>query len=181
MQAVSLLTQHVQLMARYNQWMNEKAYDTAAQLTAAQLAENRGAFFGSVLGTLNHIVVADTVWLQRFAQGLPQFTMLEAVSRLPTPTALDAEVFGELALLRERRALLDNTILAFAGAVTEQDLASPVVYRNMKGVQSTRQLFGLLMHFFNHETHHRGQLTTLLTQYGLDVGVTDLLVLTPEL
>jgi uncharacterized damage-inducible protein DinB len=180
MQTGSLPVQHIKRMASYNQLMNQKVYDTAAQLTPAQLAEDRGAFFGSVLGTLNHIVVADTVWLQRFASALPTHAMLEAVRQLPTPTSLDAVVMDNLPALRQRRAVLDDAILAFSNSVTEEELISRVTYKNMKGVPATKQLFGLLMHFFNHQTHHRGQTTTLLTQCGLDVGVTDLLALVPE-
>lgn len=61
------LQPHFALMAFYNQWMNAKVYDAASKLTAAELNEERGAFFGSIFGTLNHIVVADTIWLKRFA------------------------------------------------------------------------------------------------------------------
>lgn len=180
MSAQSLLTQHVCLMARYNQWMNRKLYETAGKLTAAQLAENRGAFFGSVLGTLNHIMVADTLWLQRFASALPQHPELDVIRQLPTPASLDATLFDDFAALQQQREVLDAAILAFANSVTDDELAGLVRYKSLKGMPASRQLFSLLMHFFNHETHHRGQVTTLLSQGGLDVGVTDLVMLIPE-
>lgn len=175
-----MLLQHIRLMAKYNQWMNQKVYETAATLTTSQLAEDRGAFFGSVLGTLNHLIVADTIWLQRFANALPAHAELDPVRQLPGPPSLDAILFTDFAGLKERRVLLDDAVLAFSGAVTEQELGDTLRYKNMKGIASGRQLFGVLMHFFNHETHHRGQTTTLLSQFGLDVGVTDLLMLLPE-
>lgn len=181
MTAPSLLTQHVRLMASYNQWMNKKVYETAGKLTAAQLAENRGAFFGSVLGTLNHIMVGDTVWMQRFAGALQGHSELDVVRQVPTPQSLDAVLFDDFTPLLQRRELLDETILGFASSITDAELSSILQYKNMRGVQSSRQLFNVLMHFFNHQTHHRGQVTTLLTQCGLDVGVTDLLMLIPEI
>ena len=175
-----MIEQHIRLMAEYNRWMNRKVYETAAKLSAEQLSENRGAFFGSVLGTLNHLMVADTIWFQRISAALPAHESLQTIRALPTPASLDATIFSELAPLTARRAMMDDSILAFATTLTGEALASTVGYTSMKGVPAARNLHALLTHVFNHQTHHRGQTTTLLSQFGLDVGVTDLLVLIPE-
>ncbi len=98
------------LMASYNQWMNEKLYEAAAKLPEAELTANRGAFFGSLTGTLNHLVIADTIWLQRFTAHPAPFRALDAVRVLPTPTALAADELPALPLLFERRRLLDFVI-----------------------------------------------------------------------
>lgn len=171
------LSAHAVLMASYNAWMNAKLYDAAATLSAEALALDRGAFFGSILGTLNHLVVSDTIWLKRFAAHPAQPKVLQVVCALPNPTALNQLVFTDLAALRERRQLLDTTIQAWAATLTADDLAQTLSYTNTKGESKAKNMGSLAMHLFNHQTHHRGQTTTLLTQAGLDVGDTDLLAL----
>ena len=81
---------HFALLADYNQWMNRKLYAAAGTLDAEALARDRGAFFGSILGTLNHLVVADTIWLKRFAAHPAHARALDALAEVPSPTALDA-------------------------------------------------------------------------------------------
>ena len=168
------------LMASYNQWMNEKLYEAAARLPEAELTADRGAFFGSLTGTLNHLVIADTIWLQRFTQHPTPFRALDAVRVLPAPAALSAEDLPALPVLFERRRLLDTVIKEWIDEISDADYEQVVEYKTMKGVPGAKRLANLLLHFFNHQTHHRGQATTLLSQAGVDVGVTDLLVLIPN-
>jgi uncharacterized damage-inducible protein DinB len=175
------MKEHLHLLATYNPWMNKKLYEAAARLTPAALAEDRGAFFGSLLGTLNHLVVADHIWLKRFAT-LPSFEpALRVVAELPDPAALDEIPFERFEALREHRQWLDGQILDWIDGLSESDLGLTLRYHNMKGVASARRVSHLLLHFFNHQTHHRGQATTLLSQVGEDVGITDLLMLIPEI
>lgn len=173
-------TAHAVLMAQYNEWMNDRLYAAAAKLSPADLAADRKAFFGSLLGTLNHLVVTDTMWLQRFATHPSAHAALDPVRRLLTPTALNQILFTDFEELRAHRAKLDAAIREWAAALTEADLQHVLRYANSRGVVSNRRFAALLMHFFNHQTHHRGQATTLLTQAGVDVGATDLLVLIPN-
>jgi uncharacterized damage-inducible protein DinB len=173
-------TGYVRKMAEYNAWMNAKVYEAAGKLSPAELVQDRGAFFGSILGTLNHLVVADTIWLKRFAAHPARFAALEPVLALPLPERLDTILFTDLAAMTVHRVWLDGVITAFADAMTETGLASTLHYTNTKGTPFARPLSGVLMHFFNHQTHHRGQVSTLLTQAGVDIGVTDLLALLPE-
>lgn len=169
------------LLAEYNRWMNDKLYDAAATLPHTDLVADRGAFFKSILGTLNHLLVADTIWLKRFAGHPSAPAVLEQLQDTPMPTALDVIPYADLASLRQRRQWLDQIILTWAVGVSAGDLDSVLDYRNTRGTAFRRPLGGLVLHFFNHQTHHRGQVTTLLSQAGVDIGVTDLAALIPQL
>jgi len=170
----------IQLLARYNEWMNSKVYEVAGQLSAEELLADRKAFFGSILGTLNHILIADTIWLKRFSYHPANHSALKVIADMQDPRSLDELRFINFAELTKQRHLLDSIILSWAGQLTNQDMEHVVHYRNMKGVPADKKLGSLLLHFFNHQTHHRGQVTTLLTQCGLDVGITDLQALIPD-
>ena len=168
------------MMGEYNEWMNAKLYDAAERVPQEELARDRGAFFGSIIGTLNHLVVTDTIWLKRFAAHPSNPKALDPVRALPQPTALNEIVFTDLARLSQRRNAIDAAIKAWAAALTQADLDHVLHYANTKGVKSQKRFSNLVMHLFNHQTHHRGQATTLLFQAGQDVGVTDLLALIPN-
>ena len=170
-------TEHIALMANYNQWMNRKLYDAALTLTDAALAMDRQAFFGSILGTLNHLALGDTVWLKRFAQHPAGFSALAPMQAVATPADLKQLAFADIRELATYRSWLDQLIVDWCHTVQETDLDHRLHYSNMRGVTADKDFFSLLVHFFNHQTHHRGQATTLLTQAGLDVGTTDLLAL----
>ncbi len=160
--------------------MNLKLYEAAARLPAAARQAERGAFFGSLHGTLQHLVAADTIWLRRFG-AQPRFAQaLAACMALPQPASLKGEEMAFEAL-RERRVFLDRQILQWMAALSEDDLEQRLEYRSMNGTPGSRPVHGLLLHLFNHQTHHRGQATTLLTQAGADVGATDLLLLLADL
>ncbi|WP_374472023.1 DinB family protein [Arenimonas sp.] len=167
------------LMAQYNRWMNERMYDAAATLDAETLAADKGAFFGSILGTLNHIAVADTIWLHRFAAHEAGFAALAGLSAFPQPSALSQPLAPDLAGLREYRRALDELIERWVAELLPAHFAASLAYRSLAGVPARRNFGGLLQHFFNHQTHHRGQVSTLLFQCGVDVGATDLVLLVP--
>ncbi|MFP5397749.1 MAG: DinB family protein [Gammaproteobacteria bacterium] len=172
--------QTASLMAQYNRWMNDRVFEAAATLDAATLAADRGAFFGSILGTLNHIAVADTIWLHRFARHEANFSSLGALSELARPSSLSQPLAPDLAGLRQYRRRLDELITGWVCELTPEHLSADLAYANMAGVESRRSFGALLQHFFNHQTHHRGQVSTLLFQCGVDIGVTDLLALIPR-
>lgn len=174
------LKSQFELLAAYNQWMNSKIYEAAGNLSATDLAKDRGAFFGSILGTLNHILVGDTIWLKRFATHPSCFNSLRAVADLQSPTSLDQIIFDDLRSLTERRMWLDLQIIDWIAGLSESDLNFVLSYHNTKGIPANKRYSSLVLHFFNHQTHHRGQVSTLLTQAGVDLGVTDLLAQIPE-
>ncbi|MGK0524793.1 MAG: putative damage-inducible protein DinB [Pseudomonadales bacterium] len=174
------LKDHFELLSIYNQWMNSKIYESASSLSATDLTQDRGAFFGSILGTLNHIVVGDIIWLKRFATHPSCVGSLQEVANLPNPTSLSQIVFEDIGRLSEHRAWLDRQITSWVAGLTEGDLDFVLSYHNTKGIPANKRYSSLVLHFFNHQTHHRGQVSALLSQAGADVGVTDLLTLIPE-
>ncbi|HTN34122.1 MAG TPA: DinB family protein [Marinobacter sp.] len=173
------IRQHFELLAAYNQVMNSKVYEAAGHLVPSELAKDRGAFFGSILGTLNHGIVGDTIWLKRFAAH-PSSSSLQEVKNLPDPASLSQIVFSDFDSLYQHRVWLDEHIINWINELPENGLDFVFRYHNTKGVPANKRYSSLIFHFFNHQTHHRGQVSTLLSQAGEDIGVTDLLALIPE-
>ena len=168
------------LFADYNRTMNLRLYEAAAQLSAEELTKERGAFFGSLFHTMNHIAVADLLWLHRFAT-LPGLSDVQAeLAALPRPTSLREPLADSLVGLTALRAGVDAVIIRLASLLNAELLDCTLRYTNTAG-QSHAKNFGLLLHhFFNHETHHRGQASTLLFQAGVDIGVTDFIAHIPS-
>jgi uncharacterized damage-inducible protein DinB len=154
---------HSQLMAQYNEWMNSRLYALCATLPDTELHRDRGAFFKSIYATLNHIAYGDLAFLSRFT-GSP--------SVVPEP---GADLFGGFGLLMAERAALDQRILAWSASLSPAWLAESLTYMSkIDGKNRTVPKWVLVTHMFNHQTHHRGQVTTLLSQMRLDVGSTDI-------
>lgn len=174
------LKSNFELMADYNQWMNQSLYQSVSSLSVAELNEDRGAFFGSIMATLNHILVGDTIWLKRFASHPSSLASLEYVRELKKPLSLDTVLYVEFDVLLDARIRMDAVILEFASELTEDALLLPLTYVSSKGDEFTKNFGYLVQHFFNHQTHHRGQVTTLLSQAGVDIGATDLLIKIPD-
>lgn len=172
---------HVCLMANYNDWMNKKVYASAAALSHAELVRDRGAFFASIFGTLNHLMVADLIWLYRLRQFPAWQEALQGVQEYARPTELNAILYSELPELQAQRLRLDAIILNWVQQIQESDLDGVLDYQTLAGEPARKDVYALLMHFFNHQTHHRGQLSTLLFQAGQDIGATDLNVIVPIL
>jgi len=170
-----------ELMARYNQWMNARLYAAAAQLDEVELRADRGAFFGSILATLDHILAADTHWMKRFAAAFPDLASLDAVRTLPLPELVRSITFPNFARLRSGREAMDTAIVNFTGEATDALFDQPLRWVNSAGESHAKPSGLVLRHVFNHQTHHRGQATTLFSQLGVDVGVTDLSALIPEI
>lgn len=114
---------HVVLLASYNEWMNTKLYEAAGKLPAQELSADRKAFFGSLIGTLNHIAVGDTIWLKRFATHPSNHSALDSVRKLRAPLALNEVLFTDLQQLFSYRKMLDEIIKQWATALTDEDLA----------------------------------------------------------
>lgn len=154
---------YVQMMSRYNQAMNEKLYDACALLTDEQRKADRSAFFGSIHNTLNHILWAD-------ARAIASFTGKE-----PPAGDTRTELHADFDALRAHRRAIDAAFVQIA-----EGIAQPVldVLRTQGSVATGRErtwpVGALLVHLFNHQTHHRGQISTLLSQLGIDIGVTDI-------
>ncbi len=171
---------HFKLMAVYNQRMNRQLYECANKVSSKALTEDLGAYFNSILGTLNHILIGDIVWLKRFSKYSERFTSLQKLERYKAPYALDQMLYDDLSILHSVREDVDVIMCNWIDKeLFNKDLAGNLVYENSVKEKSTRNLGELLSHLFNHQTHHRGQLSTLLYQQGIDIGVTDYLVEIP--
>ena len=120
---------HLRLLARYNAWMNERLYATAMKLPDEELAEDRGAFFGSILATLNHIMVADTIWLKRFATHPDGLPALEPMLSCRIPGLDEGWPYADIRSLRQRRQELDAMIPTWTENLREENLDLPLTLR----------------------------------------------------
>lgn len=149
------MKEHFALMASYNTWANRRLFRMASQLTDEQYRRDVSAYFKSLHGTLNHLLVTDRIWLFRLTgEGSP-------------PKNLDAILFEELAELTEARRVEDERISRFVSEVTDAQLEAPLAYRKGNGSREQQKLREILAHLFNHQTHHRGQAHGILTTLGV--------------
>jgi len=166
-------------LARYNTWFGQHLYDACEQLSDQERKRDRGAFFGSIHNTLNHLLWGDRLWLARFAahDAATADAFGNGLLDLP-PGAVHATVlYDDWAELRRQRALLDAAIESWLAAMPDDFPSRTMRYSNTKGVQREHPAWMALTHFFNHQTHHRGQVTALLMQAGVDPGMTDLIAM----
>ena len=157
-------------MARYNRWQNENLYGTADRLSDEARRQERGAFFGSIHATLSHLLWGDGMWMSRFADvPRPSGGIPESVSLYPDWDALKAE-----------RAKMDAIILAWADRLDDGWLAGDLTwFSGAVKREVSKPRWELVTHFFNHQTHHRGQVHAMLTAAGCKPGDTDLFIM-PE-
>ncbi len=174
----SAFHENYRFLARYNRWMNQRLYAACEVLTDIERKADRGAFFKSIHHTLTHLVLADKMWLVRFATQDVGFTALRPeLLAMPADADYTSDAYPDWADLKQIRDALDAAIEQWVADMPAVFLTSTMRYINTKGVQRAHPAWQAMTHFFNHQTHHRGQVTTLLTQAGVDVGVTDLIVL----
>ncbi|MEL6335625.1 MAG: DinB family protein [Pseudomonadota bacterium] len=150
---------HFRMLAGYNAWANDRLYATCAALPAEDLARDLGAFFGSILATLNHVMVADLIWLARLRGGAQ------------LPLALDHILHDDFAELAAARRVMDRDV---AAVVEEIDPAAILRYLR-RGAPQKAVAADLMAHLFNHQTHHRGQVHAMLTRLGTEAPALDLI------
>jgi uncharacterized damage-inducible protein DinB len=168
-------------LARYNSWFNARLYDACEGLDDGERKRDRGAFFGSVHGTLNHVLWGDRLWLARFAaqDGAQAGAFAGGLLELPPDAKHGTLLLADWAELRMQRERLDTAIEQWLAGLPDDFPLRTMRYANTKGVPREHPAWMALTHFFNHQTHHRGQVTTLLAQAGIDPGTTDLIALPP--
>lgn len=159
---------YFQRLARYNTWANRRLYDACGALGRAEYDAPRPSFFGSISRTLNHILAGDRVWMNRF-----EGTALDVRS-------LDQVLHDEFPALRQAREAEDARILAYTMRLDPAALDGELAYRNMAGEPRRTPLRWALAHFFNHQTHHRGQTHCLLSGSSVAPPPLDLLYFLPE-
>jgi uncharacterized damage-inducible protein DinB len=159
-----MTAEHFRFLARYNTWINEQLYAACANAPDRERKADRGAFFGSLHGTLNHLLLADRVWMGRF-EDEPYVA-----------PGLDAELYSDFAPLRAARIAEDARIVRWAEQLDDHTLAGTLRYTSLVNPAPRAYVYWqVATHFFNHQTHHRGQASGLLTQMGIDYGVTDMI------
>jgi uncharacterized damage-inducible protein DinB len=159
-QSLSLI-KHFQMLARYNTLANQRLYKTCSQLSRSELHRFRPAFFGSIYATLNQILIDDRLWLARFAgQTVPSHNLNEIY-----------ENFSDLQLARE---IEDGRIEQFSLHLTQESLSEQITYINNEGKLYRDPVDLLVAHFFNHQTHHRGQIHDMISQTEISPPVLDL-------
>jgi uncharacterized damage-inducible protein DinB len=143
---------HYWMFGHYNAWANSRLYEAVAQLSTEQYRADRGAFFKSVHGTLNHLLVTDRIWMRRFT------------GEGEAPDRLDAILFEAFEGLRAARETEDRRIVGFVDGLDDGRIAGTIRYRRVFSPEEfEQQLAPALAHWFNHQTHHRGQVHALLT------------------
>ena len=153
-------------MARYNRWMNDKLYEVSATLSDEERKRDLKAPFRSLHGTFNHLLLADRIWMGRFT-GQPY-----------AAKSLTEELYADFDEMRDARQMQDEEITRWADALTSEQLGGTLHYTSIVNPQPYSLPFWLCAHqLFNHQTHHRGQVTALLEQLGADCGVTDFMLL----
>jgi uncharacterized damage-inducible protein DinB len=158
------LAAHYRMLGHYNAWANDRLYDAAARLDDAQYRADRGAFFKSVHGTLNHLLATDRIWMQRFT------------GAGDAPARLDAILFDRFDELRAAREAEDSRIVTYVDSLDEARIAGTIRYRRVSTPEwFEQQLAPALAHWFNHQTHHRGQVHALLTGLTGEAPELDLL------
>lgn len=146
------LAAHYRMFGHYNAWANGRLYDAAAALSIEQYRADRGAFFRSVHGTLNHLLATDRIWMKRFT------------GEGEVPDRLDAILYESFAELRAARQAEDARIAAYVDGLDEQRVAGTIRYSRVSSPEVfEQQLAPALAHWFNHQTHHRGQVHALLS------------------
>lgn len=152
-----------QTLSAYNRWANRLIYAAAAEMTEADYRADRGAFFGSLHNTLNHILVGDRIWLHRIT------------GAGDAPDRLDAILYENLSTLSDARTSEDERLSAFVDGLDDAALEGEFEYANMQGDRFAQPLTEVLIHVFNHQTHHRGQAHALITAAGHEAPSLDLI------
>lgn len=162
---------YVQTMARYNRWMNGKVFAASDRLPDVERKADAGAFFRSIHSTLNHLLWGDYIWLGRFIRDT-------ALSKDYPKGSLGIDLHEEWEALKHAREAMDEDILTWAESVEPEWLERDFSwYSSITQSTHTRPAWLLVSHLFNHQSHHRGQVTTLLSQRGIDPGDTDLMLM----
>ena len=157
---------YVRAMAVYNRWQNENLYGAADGLSDEVRKEQRGAFFGSIHGTLNHLLWGDQNWMSRFA-GTPK----PKVAGIPNSPGM----YESWADLKRERAAFDEVIISWTDKLDPAWLEGDLTWYSGAAKRDVTKPKGLLVvHMFNHQTHHRGQVHCMLTQCGARPGDTDM-------
>ena len=160
-----ITVEYCRMMARYNAWQNRGLMDVMKSLKPAELTRDRKAFFGSILGTANHLLWGDRLWMSRLDGG---FAPKERLAESP-------QLHDTLQLYLDDRIRTDARISRWAAGLSQVGLIGPLTWHStVQDRQMSKPMPICVTHFFNHQTHHRGQIHAMLTAVGHTPGDTDL-------
>lgn len=174
------LANNFKMMAHYNQRINNQLMDLCLSLPEHKLNQETHSFFPNIINYWNHILFGDLILMRRIADQNLAGLSLNRFEELPTPsspTDIYSSSLSDFSLLRDK---VDRLILEFCLGLSEQECEFVFSYTTTEGQQITKSLADVLQHLFNHQTHHRGQLTCVLSQFDIDYGCMDLPVIVSE-
>ncbi|MDC5840597.1 DinB family protein [Vibrio europaeus] len=174
------LSSNFRMLALYNQRMNQQLLSVCEQLRPQQLNQDTHSFFPSVMAHWNHILFGDLIMLQRLVANQIHRLTPQQVDALPIAKAVDDTFVTSIEELKVLRSLVDQIYIDMTKGFTAKTCEQTVVYTTIEGGEMRRNVGEFCQHIFNHQTHHRGQLTAILAQLGCDFGCTDLPVIVPE-
>jgi len=152
------------IQAQYNKWMNDHFYLLCDSISDEERKRDVGVFFKSIHGTLNHILLGDRLWMSRFQDATFDIE------------SLDQELYSDYDELKKQRAITDGNISNYIDNLADDKLHQPITFvSKVKQSEHTYILRDCVLHFFQHQIHHRGQISTLISQLGIDIGVTDMM------
>ncbi len=160
-----------QTMARYNTWQNSQLSECLQDMPTQELTRDRGAFFGSILATLNHLLWGDRMWMSR----------LDGWDKPKQPIEATTEICPTLAVWSAERFRADARMVLWADKVRTVDLAGDLTwFSGATGQEQRKPMAVCVVHMFNHQTHHRGQIHAMITATGRRAPVSDLAFMPPE-
>lgn len=174
------LNPYIAFLGDYNKFANAALYEAANTLPPERLTEDMGGAYRSILGVFNHLLVADIIWLKRFDTLTGESAVLNPVVSMQIPASLSEIMFDALPALWDARGLVDETVVAWAHTLLEDDFDRILRYTDLRGNTHRKNYGRTVLHFFNHQTHHRGQASALLRQAGAELKTFDLFLLIPE-
>ena len=174
------LSSNFRMLALYNQRMNKQLLGACSKLTHEQLHHNTRSFFSTIMAHWNHILFGDLIMLQRLVANDLVSVEATVLEMLPVPKSVSDTFASNLEELSELRELVDSIYLEITDQLTAESCNQIVSYTTTEGQMIERIVGEFFQHVFNHQTHHRGQLTCLLSQFGVDFGCTDLPIIVPE-
>ena len=161
---------HFPLMAQFNEWANARLYDCVARLPGDDYRRDAGIFFGSIHATLNHLLLVDRLWCARIEEAEHGFASLTEI------------LYDDLKSLRAARVAEDAGIVALVDSLSAEDMGRPVRYRRMIGSGTEETRIGhILATVFNHQTHHRGHVTAVVSQCGVEPPPLDVIYYLEEI
>lgn len=156
----------ISFLAKYNKTVNEKMNSYISVLDDKTWTRNFGGYFPSIKSLCNHLYTCDTNWLKRFSK-LRKFTFTEG-TKIPEGLSFTVDNIADISNYLNKREILDNKIIEFASELKEEELAMNLTYIDSHGVEYAKNMGFLILHMFNHQTHHRGMISLYLDELKIE-------------